>query len=153
MDTAVQLIVAVLVPIADEAKPVASPQVIAPPMVKFVLDISKKILPTASTFILAFVDGVVGITKASAPSFGVLAVNMVAKISPPSVLKLIFTLAQLTGAAVVLFTLHVIDCVEPPAHVTPVFGAVTANGPDVLLTVTTAFVNCVCPILYGAVEM
>ena len=65
----------------------------------------------------------------------------VGKVRPASVDKLIFTLAQLTGAAVVLFTLHVIFCDEPPAHVTAVFGAVTANGPEVLLTVTTTSVN------------
>ena len=53
------------------------------------------------------------------------------------------TLAQLTGAAVVLFTLQVIVCAEPPAHVTAVFGDVTAKGPEVLLTVTTASAKAV----------
>ena len=135
--------VALLVPILDDANPVALPQATAPPMVKFVLLISKKIFPTASTLMRAVVVGVVGMINASVPSFGVLVANTVGKVSPPSVLKLIFTLAQLTGAAVVLFTLHVIFCEDPPAHVTAVFGAVTANGPEVLLTVTTTSVNCV----------
>lgn len=83
-------------------------------MVKLVFEISKKILPTASTFILAVVVGVFGITNASVPSFGVLAANTVGKVCPPSVLKEIFTLAQLTGEAVVLATAQVMVCVEPP---------------------------------------
>ena len=148
--TAFQLMVAVLSPIAEDVKPVASPQATAPPMVKLVLLISKKILPTASTFILAVVDAPTGITKDSEPSLSVLAASTVGKVCPPSVLNEIFTLAQLTGAAVVLFTLQVMVCAEPPAHVTAVFGAVTAKGPDVLLTVTTASVKAVCPIVEPA---
>jgi hypothetical protein len=109
--------------------------------------------PTASTFILAVVDGVVGITKASVPSFGVLAASTVGNVNPPSVLNEIFTFAQLTGVAVVLATLHVIVCVDPPAQLTAVFGAVTAKGPDALLTVTVMSVNCDCPTLIGAVEL
>ena len=115
--------------------------------------ISKKILPTASTFILAVVEGVVGITKDSEPSLAVLAINTVGKVCPPSVLNEIFTLAQLTGDAVVLFTLHVIFCAEPPANVTAVLGAVTANGPEVLLTVTTTSLKAVWPTATGAVEL
>ena len=42
-------------------------------IVKFALLISKKILPTASTFILAVVVAPVGIVTAWEPSFGVLA--------------------------------------------------------------------------------
>ena len=127
MATVFQLTVAALSPIAEAANPVASPQAIAPPMVKFVLLISKKILPTASTFILAVVVAPTGITTGSVPSLGVLAANTVGKVCPPSVLNEIFTFAQLTGAAVVLFTLQVMFCVEPPAQVTAVFGAVTAS--------------------------
>ena len=41
---------------------------------------SKKILPTASTFILAVVEGVFGITNASVPSLGVLAINTVGNV-------------------------------------------------------------------------
>ena len=108
MATAVQLTVATLSPTADEDNPVGSPQATAPLIVKFVLLISKKIFPTASTFILAVVDGIVGITKASVPSFGVLATSTVGNVNPPSVLKEIFTLAQLTGVAVVLATFQVI---------------------------------------------
>ena len=141
--TAVQLTVAELFPIADEVKPVASPQATVPPMVKLVLEISKKILPTASTFILAVVVGVAGITNASVPSLGVLAESTVGKVCPPSVLIEIFTLAQSTGVKLLLATLQVIVCVLPPAHVTAVFGAVTANGPDAELTVTVISVKAV----------
>lgn len=141
--TAVQLTVAVVFPIADEVKPVASPQATVPPMVKLVLEISKKILPTASTFILAVVVGVAGITNASVPSLGVLAASIVGKVCPPSVLNEIFTLAQSTGVKLLLATLQVIVCVLPPAHVTAVFGAVTANGPDAELTVTVISVKAV----------
>lgn len=122
-------------------------------MLKFVLEISKKILPTASTFILAVVVAVLGIVTDCEPSFGVLAASTVGNVCPPSVLKDIFTLAQLTGATVVLATFHVIVCADPPAQLTAVLGAVTVNGPEVLLTVTTISVNWVCPTLTGAVEL
>jgi hypothetical protein len=113
--TAVQLTLALLVVTDEEARPVAVPQDEPAVIVKFVLEISKKILLTASTFILAVVDGVFGITNVSVPSFGVLAINTVGNVCPPSVLNDIFTLAQLTGEAVVLFTLHVMACDELPA--------------------------------------
>ena len=64
----------------DEAKPVAVPHEEPAVIVKLVLEISKKILPTASILILAVVVGVFGITKASVPSFGVLAANTVGKV-------------------------------------------------------------------------
>ena len=127
----------------DEAKPVGVPHDEPAVMVKFVLEISKKILPTASTFILAVVVAVLGIVTACDPSFGVLATNTVGNVCPPSVLKDIFTLAQLTGEAVVLATFHVTVCVELPVQLTAVLGAVIAKGPEVLLTVTTISVNCV----------
>ena len=106
---------ALVVVIAEEARPVAVPQDDPAVMVKLALEISKKILPTASTFILAVVVGVLGITNASVPSFGVLAAKTVGNVCPPSVLNDIFTLAQLTGEAVVLATAHVTVCVELPA--------------------------------------
>ena len=112
-------------------------------MAKLTGEIAKKILPTASTFILAVVVGVFGMVNASVPSFAVLAANTVGNVWPPSVDKDIFTLAQLTGAAVVLATAHVMVCVEPPAQETAVLGAVTENGPDAALTVTTISVNWV----------
>ena len=89
---------------------------------------------------------------ASLPSLGVLATRVL-KVLPPSVEMDIFTLAQLTGAAVVLATLHVMFCDELPAHDTAVLGAVTANGPDVLVTVTVISANWVCPTDTGAVEL
>mgnify|MGYP001771087526 CR=1 FL=1 len=112
-------------------------------MVKLALEISKKILPTASTLMRAVVVAVFGMVTTSVPSFGVLAANTVGKVCPPSVDKEIFTLAQLMGAAVVPFTLQVMVCAEPPAQVTAVLGAVTAKGSAVSFTVTTMSVYCV----------
>ena len=130
--------------VTDEAaKPVGALQPEPAVIVKFVLEISKKIFPTASIFILAVVVGVFGIVSTSLPSFGVLADKTVEKVLPPSVDKDIFTFAQLTGAAVVPATAHVIVCPELPAHDTAVLGAVTEKGPAVALTVTTISVNCV----------
>lgn len=143
MVTADQLTEALLVVTDEAVKPVAVPHAEPVVIVKLLFEISKKIFPTASTFILAVVVGVFGITNVSVPSLGVLAINTVGKVWPPSVDKEIFTLAQLTGAAVVLATLHVIAWDEFPAHETAVFGDVTANGPEVLETVTTMSVNCV----------
>jgi len=76
-------------------------------MAKLVSEMSKKMLPTASTFIRAVVVGVLGIETDSLPSFAVLARRVVGKVLPPSVETEILTLAALTGAAVVLATFHV----------------------------------------------
>lgn len=119
----------------EAVNPVGAPQPEPDVMVKFVLEISKKIFPTDSIFILAVVVGVLGIVTASLPSLGVLATNVL-NVVPPSVEMDIFTLAQLTGAAVVLATFQVMVCDELPAQDTAVFGAVTEKGPDELLTVT-----------------
>ena len=131
----------------------SNPLVIALVMVKLALEISKNIFPTASTFILAVVVGVLGMVSDSVPSLGVLAANTVGKVCPPSVDKDIFTLAQLTGEAVVFATDHAMVCEELPAHDTAVFGAVTAKGPEVLETVTTMSPKFVCPTVTGAVEL
>jgi hypothetical protein len=138
---------------AEDARPVGVPQDDPDVIVKFVLEISKKIFPTASTFIRAVVVGVFGITNASVPSFAVLADNTVGNVCPPSVDKEIFTLAQLTGVAVVLATAQVIVCVEPPTYDTAVLGAVTAKGPDAELTVMTTSLKAVWPTFTGAVEL
>ena len=127
----------------DDARPVGALQDEPEPMVKFVLEISKKMLPTASTFILAVLLGMLGRVTDCEPSFGVLAANTVGNVCPPSVLKDIFTLAQLTGEAVVLATFHVTVCAEPLAQLTAVLGEVTVNGPEVLLKVITTSVRCV----------
>ena len=79
--------------------------------------------------------------------------NGAAKVVPPSVEIDIFTLAQLTGDAVVLATFQVTVCDELPAHDTAVLGAVTENGPDVLVTVTVMSAKLVCPMVTGAVEL
>ena len=77
-------------------------------MVKLVSEISKKTLPTASTFILAVVLAPTGIVTASDPSLGVLASKTVGNVCPPSVDNEILTFAQLTGGSVVLVTFQVI---------------------------------------------
>jgi hypothetical protein len=107
-----------------------------PVIIKLASDISKKMLPTASTFILAVVVAVFGIVTFSDPSFAVLAESTVGNVVPPSVDKEIFTFAALTGALLVLATFHVTVWMEPPAYVTAVFGEVTTNGPLLPSTVT-----------------
>jgi hypothetical protein len=138
--------------IAEAVNPAGEAQDEPEVIVKLVLEISKKIFPTASIFILAVVVGVLGIVTTSVPSLGVLATKLL-KVVPPSVERDIFTLAQLTGAAVVLATLHVIVCDELPAHDTAVLGAVTAKGPDELVTVTVISEKFVCAMVTGAVEL
>ena len=132
--------VAVVLVMAVAFKPAGLPQDEPAVMVKLVFEISKKILPTASTFIRAVVVGVLGTVITSLPSLAVLAISVL-NVFPPSVEIEIFTLAQLTGAAVVLFTDQVTVCAELPAHDTAVLGAVTAKGPDVFETVTTISSN------------
>ena len=61
-----------------------------------------------------------------------------------------FTVAQFTDPAFVPFTLQVTVCEVPPPQLTFVFGTVTAKGPAVLVTVITASVNAVCPIVEPA---
>src|ERR1019366_4118707 len=120
---------------ADAVKPVGFPHAGGVPIVKLVLEISKKILPTASTFIRLVVPCVEGTVITSEPSFGVDAAKTVGNVFPPSVDNEIFTFAQFTDPALVPFTLHVTVAVPPALHVTFVLGAVTWNGPDVLVTV------------------
>jgi hypothetical protein len=79
-----------------------------PVMLKFVSEISKKILPIASTLIRAVVVGVLGIVSDSVPSLAVLAESTVGNVLPPSVEREILTFATLTGASVVLATSQVI---------------------------------------------
>ena len=122
-------------------------------MVKLALEISKKIFPTDSTFILAVVVGRLGMLNVSEPSFVVLAINTVGKVCPPSVDKDIFTLAQLTGEPVVPATFQAIVCEDEPGHERFVLGWVMINGPEVLLTVTAISVNWVWPTVTGAVEL
>ena len=138
---------------ADDVSPAGALQPLPAVMVKLVLEISKKILPTASTFILAVVVAVLGMVSTSDPSLGADAANTVEKVWPPSVDKEIFTLAQLTGMAVVLATDQVMVCDDPPVHDTAVLGADTANGPDAELTVITMSLNWDWPTLTGAEEL
>ncbi|MBK8090139.1 MAG: hypothetical protein IPK31_20705 [Chitinophagaceae bacterium] len=88
--------------------------------------ISKKILPTALTLILACVVGLFGTEIISLPSLGVLATIVIGKVNPPSVDRSMATFAQFTGAKVVLPTLHETVCAEPEFQDIPVvLGAVT----------------------------
>lgn len=117
--------VALLVVMEEAVSPVGVPHEDPAVMVKLALEISKKILLTASILMRAVEVGVLGIKTACDPSFGVLDTSTVGKVCPPSVLNEIFTLAQLTGVAVVLATFHVMFCVLPPVQDIAVFGAVT----------------------------
>ena len=78
-------------------------------MEKSVLDMSKKMLLLACTLRRAVVVGVAraGRVTGSLPSLGVAVSKVTGKVWPPSVESRMSTLAQLTGAAVVLFTLQV----------------------------------------------
>ena len=112
-------------------------------IVKLVLEISKKIFPTASTFIRLVVPWVEGTVIISEPSLAVEAANTIGKVFPPSVDNKIFTEVQFTDPVFVPFTLHVTVARLPALHVIFVLGAVTWNGPAVLVTVTTISVNAV----------
>ncbi len=83
----------------------------------------------------AVVVAIDGTVMVSVPSFAVLARITVGKVLPPSVDRDIFTLAQFTEPVLVLFTSQVMVCEVPLFQVTLVFGAVTLNGPAVLVTV------------------
>ena len=91
-------------------------------ILKFALDISKKIFPIASTFILAVVVTTAGITTDSVPSLSVLSSNTVGKVRPPSVDIDIFTLLVLNGEAFVLATFQVAVAEEPPTKDSPPLG-------------------------------
>ena len=145
--TAAQLTVALVWVIDDVVNPVGFAQTGAAPIEKLTLDISKKIFPTDCTFTLQVVACVEGTAIISDPSFGVDVARIVGKVLPPSVDSKIFTAAQFTDPAFVPFTLQVTVAVLPAFQVTAVFGAVTAKGPEVLVTVTTASVKAVCPMV------
>lgn len=138
---------------ADAVNPPGSPHNAGAPMMKFVFEISKKILPTDSTFTRQVVLCEEGTVITSDPSFAVAVANTVGNVCPPSVDNNIFTDAQFTDPALVPFTLQVTVAVPPALQVTAELGAVTANGPEVLVTVTTASVNAVCPTAIGDVEL
>src|SRR5690349_4553654 len=62
---------------------------------KFTLEMSKKTLPTASTFTRAVEVGLLGTVMVSVPSLAVEADSTTGNVRPPSVDRLIFTLAVL----------------------------------------------------------
>ena len=105
--------VAEVAEVAEVAVAAVAAVAAAPPIVKFTFETSKKMLPTASIFTRAVVVNEFGIMTASEPSFAVLAASTVGYVSPPSVDRLIFTLAVLIGAMSVLALFHVIVCGEP----------------------------------------
>src|SRR4051812_17020899 len=119
-------------------------QVSAGATVKFASETSKKILPTPSTFIRAAeLRMPLGRVTPALPSLGVLASRTMGKVWPPSVESVILTFAQLTGALFVLLTFQV--TVWAPLSVPPPFGAVTAKGPAVLVTVNTELAVLIPP--------
>ena len=137
----------------EAVRPEGPAQTCAVPMVKFVLDISKKILPTASIFIRLLVPETGGTVIISVPSLGVALAKTVGKVVPPSVDNKMFTVAQFTDPAFVPFTLQVTVVWLPALQVTLVFGVVTWKGPAVLVTVTTISVKAVWPTAIGAEEL
>ena len=104
------------------------------PIRKSASETSKKMLPTALTLIRAVVVETSGRVTCSEPSFGVLAISVVGKVSPPSVESRMLTLAALTGAAVVDATFQVTVC--RPLRFSPPLGAVRRNGPAAVVEVT-----------------
>ena len=104
----VPLLVYVAVALMQSGEVPLTVPAVHPVIVKLVLDISKNIFPTASILIRQVEDEAAGTVIVSVPSLSVLAAITVGKVMPPSVDSVILTLAQLTGAAVVLFTFQVI---------------------------------------------
>ena len=98
-------------------------------------EIWKKMLPLHSTFTRPLLVPNIGAVIVAVPSLGVLAVSTVLKPLSSSYKKRMFTLAQLTGAVVVLATFQLTVCRVADGQVVPVKGAVTLNGPEVLVTV------------------
>ena len=78
--TAVQLRFALVVVMPEADNPEGVPQEEPEVMVKFALEISKKIFPTDSIFTLAVVVGVFGTVITSEPSFAVLATSTVGNV-------------------------------------------------------------------------
>ncbi len=106
----------------------------AAPIVKFVSEISKKMLVLHATLTRAVVVFELGMVTACVPSLGVAATSVVGKVWPPSVESRISTLAQFTPPAFVLATFQVTVWELPPGHVTLVLGEVTVKGPAALVT-------------------
>ena len=112
-------------------------------MVKLVFEISKRMFPTASTFMRLVVPELDGTVTTSDPSLAVEEAKTVGKVFPPSVDNKMFTELQLTDPPLVLFTDQLTVAGLPPFHVTFVLGAVTWKGPAVFVTVTTTSVKAV----------
>jgi hypothetical protein len=72
-------------------------------------------------------------------------------VRPPSVERLTFTFAVLTGGRSVLALFHVTVCVEPTWYVTAVFGEVTRNGPAVGASVSVTSPKALPPLMSRAV--
>lgn len=96
----------------EGVKPAMVGAEVAAPLIANDCEILKKMLPMASTFTRALEPGVPGIVTVSDPSLDVLLARIIGKVEPPSVERLILTLAQLTGALFVLATVQVTVCVE-----------------------------------------
>src|SRR4051812_49824730 len=85
-------------------------------------EISKKILPAASTLMRAWLVVIFGSTTVWEPSLGVPLTSVMGKVLPPLVDNKIFTVAALMGDAVVPATFH--KTVRGPDHAAPAAGAV-----------------------------
>jgi hypothetical protein len=103
-----------------------------PVIVKLTSFMSKKMLPTPSTFILAAAVGRLGTLIDSEPSFGVEASIVVGNVCPPSVESEILTLAVFMPPAVVPLTSHVTVWPVFPVQFEGVFCVVTLKGVVVL---------------------
>ena len=84
--------------------PLSTGTELADPVIVKPREMLKKMFPAASTLTRALPLGVPGIVTVSAPSFGVLLARMIGKVFPPSVDRVILTLAQLTGELLVFAT-------------------------------------------------
>src|SRR4051812_38612224 len=105
-----------------------------PTMVKLTSDTSKKMLVEQATWTRAWVVETLGAVTPSVPSLAVPRASASGQVLPPSVETVISTRAQLTGGAVVFATSQVTVWALPPAQVTAVLGAVTRNGPELVVT-------------------
>ena len=107
----------------------------------------KKMLPRAFTIIRPVVVGRFGMTMFSVPSLAVFLASVSVKVTPPSVDKIISTLEQLMGAALVLATFQLMVAVLLPLAVQleVVDCEVTVNAPPLAIVLTVTFSLAVQP--------
>src|SRR5260221_236792 len=103
-------------------------------MEKSTSEMSKKMLEAAWTFIRATVVAMSGRSTDAAPVFGTLDASTMGNDPPLFVESRMFTLVANIGEMAVPATFHITVWLED--QVTLLFGAVTTNGPALLVTVT-----------------